>query len=138
LIGGAKGIAWYSRQENGPQGEREWDLMTSPLWPRLKEINFEIHSLASPVLLGENVDGIKCGTSEIYAAAKRWQDKLYLLVCNPKDRQVEAAFKLPPDIRLISASSIGLSAEPILGGSNLRVLFGPIDAGTIVCEIGQP
>jgi hypothetical protein len=138
LIGGAKGIAWYSRQENDPNGNREWDLTTSPLWRRLKEINFEVRSLASPVLLGEDVDGIKCGASGIYAAAKHWQDKLYLLVCNPMDRPTEAAFTLPPGIRLRSASAIGLSAEPILDGSNVRVSFGPTDSGTIVCEIGEP
>jgi hypothetical protein len=137
LIGGAKGIAWYSRQENDPNGNQEWDLTTSPLWRRLKEINFEVRSLASPVLLGEDVDGIKCGASGIYAAAKHWQDKLYFLVCNPMDRPTEAAFRLPPGIRLRSASAIGLSAEPILDGSNVRVSFGPTDSGTIVCEIGE-
>jgi hypothetical protein len=138
LIGGAKGISWYSRQENDPEGKVVWDLTNSPLWRRLKEINLEIQSLASPVLLGEDVAGIKCSASGIYAAGKRWQDKLYLLVCNPNEKPLEAAFTLPPEVPLRSANAIGLSTQPALDGSTLRVSLGSVDSGTIVCEIGKP
>jgi hypothetical protein len=138
LIGGAKGISWYSRQETDPQGKLVWDLTTSPLWPRLKEINSEVQSLASPILLGEEVARIKSSVSGVYATGKRWQHKLYLLISNPANSPANTVLTVPPGIRLRSARAIGLSGRPTLDGPNVRVSLGPIDSGTIVCEISGP
>jgi hypothetical protein len=139
LIGGAKGISWYSRQEkNDEDGKLLWDLMTSPLWPRLKEINSEIQSLASLVLLGEEVTGIRSSVSGVYTAGKRWQNKLYMLVSNPGKNPTDAVFMVPSDIRLQSARAIGTRGRPTLDGPNVRLLLGPTDSGTIICEIGEP
>jgi hypothetical protein len=138
IIGGAKGISWYSRQETDQAGNVVWDLTTSPLWPRLKEINSEIQALALPILLGEEVVGISSGLSGVYAAGKRWQDKLYLLVSNPGEASVAAVFTLPPGMRPHSVRAVGLSGRPTLDGGNLRVPLGPIDSGAVICDIAAP
>jgi hypothetical protein len=137
LIGGAKGISWYSRQEKDSNDKLVWDLTTSPLWPRLKEINSEIQSLASSILLGKEVVGIACSASGVYVSGKRWQNKLYLFISNPASRPADAVFTLPSGVRLRSATAIGLSQSPTLDGLNVRVSLGPIDSGTIVCEISE-
>src|SRR5260221_5834248 len=138
LIAGAKGISWYSRQEQDPGGKLLWDLTTSPLWPRLKEINSEVQSLALPLLQGEEVCGITSSASGVYAAGKRWQSKLYLLISNPDNKPADVVFTLPPGIRLQSAIAVGLSGHPTLDGSDVRASLVPTDSGTIICEIVGP
>jgi len=138
LIAGAKGISWYSRQETDQDGNVVWDLTKSPLWPRLKEINSEIQSLARPILLGEEVSGITSSPSGVYAAGKRWQNALYLLISNPGDASVDAVFTLPPGVRLQSVRAIGLSRRPTLDGVNVRVPLSATDSGAVVCDIAAP
>ena len=138
LIGGAKGISWYSRQETAQDGKIIWDLTTSPLWPRLKEINSEIQSLALPILLGEEITGITSQPCCVYVVGKRWQGRLYLLISNPGDTSADAEITLPPEMRVESVRAIGLSGNPTLDGANLRVPLGPIDSGTVICDIAAP
>jgi hypothetical protein len=136
LIGGAKGISWYSRQEiDESRHKRTWDLTTSPLWPRMKQINREVQSLAPPILLGEEVAGIKSSAPAVYVSCRSWQEKLYLLVCNPSDRPVETALSLPDGIHLESVRGTGVKGHYSTDGASIRMLLEPIDSGTLVAEI---
>ncbi len=106
LIAGAKGIYWYSRQEE------DWDLTTSPLWPRLKEINAEIASLSEPLLSGTDVAGFLCDAPQVRFVAKRYGSRIYLLATNPGQTPVNAVFTPP-------------------GGATKSVALGPFASETV-------
>ncbi len=116
LVSGAKGIFWYSRQED------DWDLTKSPLWPRLKEINVEIASLSNPLLLGTDIEGVRCGDAGIHFAAKQYLGKAYLLATNPSPALRDAVFTIP---------NAGAAGSP-----HLRLdAFG---SATIVIDLAKP
>ncbi|MCE9609379.1 MAG: hypothetical protein K8R23_04035 [Chthoniobacter sp.] len=128
LIGGAKGIFWYSRQEtNG------WDLTTTPLWPRLREINAELAALAEPVLLGVDLPGIACSAATVCFAGKQHDGRLYLLATNPTATPVEAVFTLPTTTTARVAS---LAGQPLpLQDRTVRVPLTSNAAVTIIFDL---
>ena len=130
LIGGAKGIFWYSRKEDDG-----WDLTTSPLWPRLKEINAEIASLSAPLLLGEDVPGIGCSAPEVRFAGKRHLGKIYLLATNPADAPADAAFTLPPGVRPRAAELAGTGRRLEMVEGIVRVPLGGTDSATVIFDL---
>ena len=130
LIGGAKGIFWYSfREKDG------WNLTTTPLWPRLKQINGEIAALATPMMLGSGVTGIACNATDVRFTARRHLDKLYLLATNPGTAPADAVFSLPADIRATAARLAGDGRNVPLEGQTVRIPFGGIDSVTIVFDL---
>jgi hypothetical protein len=136
LIGGARGISWYSRQEIDPSsGKRVWDLTTSPFWPRMKEINREVQKVASPILFGKEVREIKSTAPGIYISGQRWQGKLYFLVCNPSDQPIETELSLPGDVHFESIKGNGIKGWCSTDGDRIRLRLEPIDSGTLVGEI---
>ena len=130
LIGGAKGIFWYSRREDDG-----WDLTATPLWPRMKEINAEIASLAGPVMAGLDVPEIRCSAPGVAFAGKRHLDKLYLLATNPADAPVEAVFTLPATIHAREAKLAGSGRRLALTGASVDVPLGGTDSATIIFDL---
>lgn len=130
LIGGAKGIFWYSRKEHDG-----WDLTTSPLWPRLREINAEIAALATPVMLGQEVPGIACNAPAVCFVGKRHLGKIYLLATNPTDQPCEAIFTLPAALQPSAVSWAGKKQPLALDGRAVRVPLGAFDAATLVFDL---
>ena len=130
LIGGAKGIFWYSRKE-----DEGWDLTTTPLWPRMKEINAEIASLADPVMFGLDVPGIRCSKPDVRFACKRHLDKLYLLVTNPVDAPAKAVFTLPAGSHARAARLSGTGRLVSLNGESVSIPLGGTDSATVILEL---
>ena len=130
LIGGAKGIFWYSRQEKDG-----WDLTATPLWPRLGEINAEIASLSAPVMLGRDVPGIRCSAHGVHFTGRRHMDKLYLLATNPAAAPADAIFTLPAEIHATAARLTGSSRPLAMDGQSVRVPLGGIDSATVVFDL---
>ena len=130
IIGGAKGIFWYSRQEKDG-----WDLTATPLWPRLKEINAEIDSLSAPVMLGLDVPGILCSARGVHFIGRRHLEKLYLLATNPGDASADAIFTLPAAIHARSAR-VAENGQPLaMNGQSVRLPLGGTDSATIVFDL---
>lgn len=130
LIGGAKGIFWYSRQEKDG-----WDLTATPLWPRLREINAEIASVSAPIMLGLDVPGIRCSARGVYFTGRRHMDKLYLLATNPGDASADAIFTLPVAIHAVAARLARGSQPLVMDGQSVRVPLGAIDSATVVFDL---
>lgn len=122
LASGAKGIAWYSRQEDN------WDLTTTPLWPRLKEINAEITALSLPLLLGRDVAGIKCSEPSIHFLAKRYGNRVYLLATNPGGAALSPVFTLPGSLRVRHATLP-------MTGRTVQVALGAPDSATVILTL---
>lgn len=129
LIGGAKGIFWYSRQDP------EWDLTTTPLWPRLKEINREIASLATPILRGRNVLGMKCNTTTVPFLTKRYGRAVYLLATNPGNTAQEVILTFPASVRPRAARLLGGSQSVTLQNGTARVPLAPVGSATVVLDL---
>ena len=129
LISGAKGIFWYSRKDPG------WDLTTTPLWPRLKEINAEIAALSAPVLLGLDVPGIQCSAPGVRFAARQHLGKLFLLATNPADAPADAVFTLPSGLRARAAQLAGSGQRLALTGASVHVPLAGTDSATIVFDL---
>jgi len=129
LIGGAKGIFWYSRQEKDG-----WDLTATPLWPRMKEINAEIASLADPILLGKDAPGIRCNTPGVRFIAKRHSGRLYLLATNPTDAPADAVFTLPAALQPRSAKLAGTDRSLVQNGASIHLPLGEVDSATVIFD----
>lgn len=140
LIGGAKGISWYSRQDPG------WDLTGSPLWPHLKTINAEIGSLAKPLMLGTEVGPIRCNLSGVRLKAMIYEGRLYLLVCNPGEAPAKARIELPVpsdgpewDSPKIAGSAGSAGQQKLtMQGRNIQVNLAGVEACTIVFNAANP
>jgi hypothetical protein len=132
LIGGAKGIFWYSRQDPG------WDLTTTPLWPRLKEINAEIASLSLPLLLGRKAFGIRCTTPTVQFTARRYLHQLYLLATNPGDVPEQPVFTLPASLRVRAARDLATSQAITISRASVQIPLNAIDSATIVFDLESP
>ena len=130
LIGGAKGIFWYSRQEKDG-----WDLTTTPLWPRLKQINAEIAALSPPMMLGTDVAGIACSAKGVYFTARHHSDNMYLLATNPGTAPADAVFTLPADLKPAAARFAGDGKNVPVDGQSIRIPLGGIDSVTIVFDL---
>ena len=130
LIGGAKGIFWYSRREKDG-----WDLTVTPLWPRLKQINAEIAALSTPLMLGSEVPGITCSATGVYFTARRHIDKLYLLATNPGAAHADAVFTLPSEMQASKARLAGDGKDVTMDGQAVRIPLGGIDSVTIVFDL---
>lgn len=130
LIGGAKGIFWYSRREKDG-----WDLTMSPLWPGLKQINAEIAALSSPMMLGVAVDGIACNATDVYFTGRRHLDKLYLLATNPGTAPANAVFILPAHIRATAARVAGDGKNMPMEAQAIRIQLGGIESVAIIFDL---
>ncbi len=123
LIAGARGISWYSKRETN------WDLTTTPLWPRLAEINSEIRTLAKPLLLGKETV-VHSNNSKIRLCSRIFAGKLYLLICNQEEVGNNVVLTLPeppvntkwgtaaamgsPDRKwLVENGTVALTLEPL-------------------------
>lgn len=93
LIGGAKGIFWYSRKEDDG-----WDLTTTPLWKHMRGLNREIVSLAPAVMLGADVPGIRASSDAVHFRAWRHQGRIQLIATNPGDAEADVTFTLPAEV----------------------------------------
>lgn len=129
LIGGAKGIFWYSRREDDG-----WDLTATPLWPRMKEINAEIAALAEPVMAGLDVPGIRCSAPGVVFAGKRHLEKLYLLATNPAAAPAAAVFTLPAGLRA-RAARLATGQQLVLTGGSVEVRLGGTDSATVIFDL---
>jgi hypothetical protein len=130
IIGGAKGIFWYSRKETSG-----WDLMATPLWPRLREINSEIAALSGPVMLGRDVPGIRCSAPGVRFACKRHEGRLYLLVTNPSDEPADATFAIPAGVNVRTARVAGTDRPLSLNGGSVTIALGGTDSATLILEL---
>ena len=128
-VGGAKGIFWYSRMEKDG-----WDLTATALWPRLREINAEIASLASPMMLGADVPGIACGTRGVFFTARSHAGKIYLLATNPGTAPADAVFTLPGSIHPTAARLAADGRPLVMDGQSVRVPLGGIDSATVIFD----
>jgi hypothetical protein len=128
LINGAKGIFWYSLTEAKPA----WDLTKTPLWPHMKTINAEIAALSEPILLGEDITGIRCNVPQVQFLAKRQRGKICLLVCNPTDKPIDAVFTLAEGATARSFAVMGGKDKIVVKGGTLSVRLGAIDSRTLI------
>jgi hypothetical protein len=129
LIGGAKGIFWYSRQDPG------WNLTTTPLWPRLKEINAEIAALARPVLQGRTVLGMKCNVTTIPFFTRQYGRTVYLLATNPGDTAQDVVFTFPASVRPHLARLLDGSQGVTLKQQTATLHLAATGSATIVLEL---
>lgn len=84
LVKGAKGIFWYSYSDPG------WDLSKTALWDRFADLNAETAQLATPIMEGREVPGVKVETSKpgVQWLARELADRVYVLLVNPTDKSI--------------------------------------------------
>jgi hypothetical protein len=126
LIEGAKGIWWYSMHDPG------WDLAKTPLWPHMKAINAEIHTLSQPLMLGKVIEGVSCDQPGVFFRAVEYQNKTFLLVTNPQNAPAQATFTLPDNLR--AYHSLGSDTKQKLDKRQLVVHLTGVDSRTFVLE----
>ncbi len=128
LIGGARGIAWYSKRE-----EDGWDLERTPLWPHLAGINREIRALSGPLLRGEEAT-VRCDDPVLPLRGCLYEGRLYILLCNPRAEPVRAALRLPPGRWETPRAMDTPSRQWPLEGGVVRVRLAPLESRTVVVE----
>jgi len=87
LIGGAKGIGWYSFRDRG------WELDKTPLWEHFPAINAETLRLGTAVVNGEVID-VPCSDERIQCRQIKWDGKLYTMVANNSEESISARIQL--------------------------------------------
>jgi len=126
LIGGARGISWYSKREGN------WDLEKTPLWKALPAIHAEVQALAEPLLRGTEV-AVSAGNPEVRVTGRRLGDRVIMLLCNPGEAAACCTIGLPQlrDGRwggAVRRWNGGETPWRVEGGEIKGVTLGPLEA----------
>ncbi len=132
LIGGARGISWYSKRE------KDWDLEATPLWPRLAAINAEVRALAMPLLRGKEA-AVRCDIPTVRLCGRLHEGRLYLLVCNPERGRAEVSITLPPAPVNMEWGTPRAMGDPLrkwaLEDGVVRFALDPVESLTILVDL---
>lgn len=134
LIGGARGISWYSKRETN------WDLTVTPLWSHLAAINAEISTLARPLLLGREVV-VQSDNDAVRLCARSLDGRLYLLLCNPGDGKAQVTLTIPELPVEAQWSTVTAMDSPsrkwVVKNGVVRLTLNPLESLTMLLNLEQ-
>jgi hypothetical protein len=108
-----------------------WDLKTTPLWPRFKELNAETLDLSKPVMLGRKVEGVKGITTPLQGLCLKYEGKLFLVLANPSKNEVESAIDIPTKIKKVYARGPTLVQA---NGNSIKLKIPGVGAELVIIE----
>ncbi|MEN6641964.1 MAG: hypothetical protein ABFE08_05920 [Armatimonadia bacterium] len=125
VISGARGIFWYALRDPG------WQLVESPLWTNLKDLNEETARLGE-ISIERDPVAIEKDNQQVYAAAWAAGEKFTMMVTNAGETAQTATVKLPRAVTKAEAGKSGVKAEVKDGAVVLTVES--LGAGLVTVE----